>query len=65
MTMGHHQQTATILPFRNPRVSAAQGAPAIGKTDGATKGQRPSPVAYHDSWYHQAAIEEDARSRKP
>jgi hypothetical protein len=63
--MGHHPQTATILPFRNPRTAAAQGSSAIGKGDGAAKGQRPTPVAYHDSWYHQAAVEEDARTRKP
>lgn len=65
MTMGHHQQTATILPFRNPRTATPQGSPAIGKADGAPKGQRPTQVAYHDSWYHQAAIEEDTRTRKP
>lgn len=65
MTMGHHQQTATILPFRNPRASAAQGSPAIGKTDSEAKGQRPAQAAYHDSGYHQAAIEEASRTRKP
>ena len=65
MTMGHHQHTATILPFRNQRDASAQGSTLVDKTAGETKGQRLTQAAYHDSWYHQAAIEEASRTRKP
>ena len=65
MTMGHHQHSATILPFRTGPKTSAQGPSRIGKTDAETKGQRLPPVAVYDSWYHQAAIEEASRTRKP
>ncbi|KQP95436.1 DUF2735 domain-containing protein [Methylobacterium sp. Leaf117] len=63
MTSGHHQQTAQILPFRSRRDLATDASGLIGKTE--AKAQRLPPAVAFDSWYHQAAIEDASRTRKP
>ncbi|KQP38361.1 hypothetical protein ASF49_04990 [Methylobacterium sp. Leaf104] len=63
--MGHHQHTATILPFRARQGSSTLGSSLVGKSNAETKAQTLPQVAYQDSWYHQAAIEEASRTRKP
>ncbi|MGU3360323.1 DUF2735 domain-containing protein [Methylobacterium sp. M6A4_1b] len=65
MTMGHHQQTATILPFRARQGSSPLGSTLLGKSNAETKAQNLPHATYQDSWYHQAAIEEASRTRKP
>lgn len=65
MTMGHHQHTATILPFRARQGSSTLGATLIGPSKAETKAPNLPQVACQDSWYHQAAIEEASRTRKP
>ncbi|MBY0259494.1 DUF2735 domain-containing protein [Methylobacterium sp.] len=73
MTMGHHQHTATILPFPGRAGSAGKGTTRSAGTitsltagsSGRDKPRQPAQPCFMDSWYHQAAIDEAATAIKP
>ena len=69
MTMGHHQHTATILPFpgraRSPNPPSSLGSGRTGKSGSETQGPRVAQAYFAESGYHQAAVDEASQTRKP
>jgi hypothetical protein len=67
--MGHHQHTATILPFTSRAQMSGKtgglGLKVTGKSGDASTPPRATQMAFAESWYHQAAIEEASPTRKP
>lgn len=63
MTTSARHETAKIYAFP-PRGRLAEGRDVTAKASGAQPSHR-APEIDFGSWYHQAAVQEDQRTRKP